>query len=437
MNRRQFLGAMTLPAIPAIAQPPLAPEWSSPEALRAILEAFAGRSDQDAAADARNEDLWREVQQAFTCDRTKINLNNGGCCPSPRVVQEAMSRLLAFSNELPTHNLWQILEPQREPLRQRMARQWGCDPEELAFTRNTSESLETLQFGMQLARGDEVLTTTQDYPRMLTAFEQRERRDGIKLTKIQIPLAHDDDARIVRAFEQAITPRTRMILICHAINLTGQLLPVRAVVAMARSRGIPVIVDGAHTFAHLDFKFADLDCDFFGTSLHKWLYAPHGTGLLYVRKDKIASIWPLMAAPATMDKDIRKFEEIGTHPAANTLAIGEALTFHQGIGARRKQERMYYLRECWTKRLAKQERVRFNTNLDRRFSIGIANVRVEGLDTGKLQAHLWNRHRIWTVGIEHPEFNGLRITPSVHNTLEELERFCEAVEAAIANGIPA
>jgi len=437
VNRRQFLGAMTLPAVPAFAQPPPAPEWSSPESLRAIFDAFAGRSDLDAADDARNEDLWREVQQAFTCDRTKINLNNGGCCPSPRVVQEAMSRLLEFSNDLPTYNLWQVLEPQREPLRQRMARQWGCDPEELAFTRNTSESLQTLQFGLPLERGDEVLTTTQDYPRMLSAFEQRSRRDGIVLKKIQLPLAHDDDALIVRAFEQAITARTRMILICHSINLTGQLLPVRAVVAMARAKHIPVIVDGAHTFAHLDFKFADLDCDFFGTSLHKWLYAPHGTGLLYVRRDKIGSIWPLMAAPQTLDEDIRKFEEIGTHPAANTLAIGEALTFHQGIGARRKQERMYYLRDCWAQRLAKQERVRFNTNLDRRFSIGIANLRVEGIETPKLQAHLWKEHRIWTVAIDHPEFNGLRITPSVHNTLEELERFCEAIEAVIAKGLPA
>jgi selenocysteine lyase/cysteine desulfurase len=428
---------MTLPAIPALAQPLASPEWNSPESLRAVLESFAGRSDEDAAVDARNEDLWREVQQAFTCDRTKINLNNGGCCPSPRVVQEAMSRLLAFSNDIPSHNLWQILEPQREPLRQRMARQWGCDAEELAFTRNTTESLQILQFGLPLERGDEVLTTTQDYPRMLTAFDQRRRRDGIVVKQISIPLAHTDDAQIVRAFEAAITPRTRMLLMCHSINLTGQLLPVRAVVAMARARDIPVIVDGAHTFANLDFKFSDLDCDYFGTSLHKWLYAPHGTGLLYVRKNKIGPIWPLTAAPDTLDEDIRKFEEIGTHPAANTLAVGEALTFHQGIGARRKQERMYYLRDVWTQRLGAQERVRFNTNLDRRFSIGIANVRVEGLDTQALQAYLWKQHRIWTVGIVHPEFNGLRITPSVHNTLEELERFCEAIEHAIANGLPA
>lgn len=436
MNRRQFLGALSLPAATDFSSPGPAPEWSRPEALLSMLEAFRAAGD-DPAQDARNEDLWREVQLAFTGDKTKINLNNGGCCPSPRVVQEAMERLLAFSNDLPTHNLWQILEPQREPLRQRMAKQWKCDPEELAFTRNTSESLQTLQFGLELQRGDEVITTTQDYPRMLTAFEQRGRRDGIVLKKIQIPVPCEAPGLVVQRFEEAITPRTRMILMCHAINLTGQLLPVREVVGMARKRGIPVIVDGAHTFAHLDFTFPDLDCDFFGTSLHKWLYAPHGTGLLYVRRDKIPSVWPLMAAPEAMQADIRKFEEIGTHPAANTLAIAEALTFHQGIGPRRKLERLYYLREVWTRRLGAQPRVRFNTSLDRRHSIGIGNVQVEGLDTVKLQAHLWTKHRIWTTAIVHEEFNGLRITPSVQTTLEELERFCEAIESAIAKGIPA
>ena len=437
MNRRQFLGAMSSSALPAVTPPIPVPEWSRPEALVRMLEALAARGERDPAVDARDEDLWREVQQAFTGDRTKINLNNGGCCPSPRIVQEAMTRLLAFSNDLPTHNLWQVLEPQREPLRERMARQWKCDPEELAFTRNTSESLQTLQFGLPLGRGDEVVTTTQDYPRMLTTFEQRARRDGIVLKKVKIPVPCEDEDLIVRRFEEALTPRTRMLLFSHAINLTGQLMPLRRLVDLGRARGIPVIVDGAHTFANLDFTFDQLDVDFFGTSLHKWLYAPHGTGLLYVRRDKIRSVWPLMAAPESMDANIRKFEEIGTHPAANTLAIGEALTFHQGIGPRRKLERLYYLREVWTTRLSRQERVRFNTSFDRRFSIPIGNVRVEGLDTAKLQAHLWARHRIWTTAIVHDEFHGLRITPSVQTTLEELERFCEAIENAIAKGLPA
>ena len=229
--------------------------------------------------------------------------------------------------------MWRILEPQREPVRQRLARAFGCDGEEIALTRNASEGLQICQFGFDLEPGDEVLTTTQDYGRMITTFKQRERREGIVLRQFDIPVPAEDPAEIVRLFESHITPRTRLILMCHMINLTGQILPVREVVAMGRRHGLPVIVDGAHSFAHFDFEHRDLDCDYYATSLHKWLFAPHGTGMLYVRRNLIADLWPLMAAPEPMSDDIRKFEEIGTHPAANYLAIAEALTFHQGLGA--------------------------------------------------------------------------------------------------------
>ena len=227
--------------------------------------------------------------------------------------------------------MWDILEPQRESVRKRMAREWGVDPEEVAFTRNASESLQTCQFGYDLEPGDEILTSTQDYGRMITTFKQRERREGVVLKQIELPVPAEDVAEVVRRFEEGITDRTRLILMCHMINLTGQILPVREVVAMARARGIPVIVDGAHALAHFQFTIPELECDNYSTSLHKWLFAPHGTGLLWVRRDQISDLWPLMAAPERMDGDIRKFEEIGTHPAANYLAIAEALTFHQGI----------------------------------------------------------------------------------------------------------
>ena len=436
VNRRQFLGAMTLPAIPALAQPPAVSEWSSPESLRAVFETFAGRSDQDAALDARNEDLWREVQQAFTCDRTKINLNNGGCCPSPRVVQEAMARLLEFSNDMPTYNLWQILEPQREPLRQRMARQWGCDPEELAFTRNTSESLETIQFGMRLERGDEVLTTTQDYPRMLTTLRQREKREGLVLKLVKIPIPPKDLNQITAAFEKGITDRTRLILIAHQVNITGQITPVKAVCDMARARGIETIVDGAHSFAQFDFKQKDLGCDYFGTSLHKWLYAPKGTGLLYVKRDKIEKIWPLMAADSKQANDIRKFEEIGTHSAAPKLAIGEALLFHNGIGGKRKEARLRYLSRYWMNRLKDVPKIRFNTSFDPMQSCAIANVQIEGTDPSAVGSYLFAQHKIFTTPIVHEEFQGIRITPNVYTTLGELDRFCGLMETIAQRGLP-
>jgi selenocysteine lyase/cysteine desulfurase len=384
---------------------------------------------------ARDESYWAPIQRAFTVDRSLINFNNGGVSPSPAWVQDAMKRHLDFSNTCPPHAMWRVLEPQREGVRERMALAWGVDPEEIAFTRNASESLQICQFGFDLQPGDEILTTSQDYPRMITTFQQRQRREGVKLVQIDIPVPCEDDGEVVSRFERAITPRTRLILVCHVINLTGQILPVRRVVEMARTRGVPVIVDGAHALAHFPFKLADLGCDYYGTSLHKWLFAPHGTGLLYVRKDKIPGLWPMMAAPEALDADIRKFEEIGTHPAANTLAIGEALTFHEGIGPERKAARLRYLRDLWATRLVKLENVRLHTSLDPRFSCGIATVQIEGIDSKELASWLWSTRRILVTAIDHEQFSGIRVSPSVYSTPEEVDRFCLAMEEAARGGL--
>lgn len=386
-----------------------------------------------AAGDAA---FWRQVQQAFTVDRSLVNLNNGGVSPSPAIVQNAMKRHLDYSNTAPPYTMWRVLEPQREPVRERLARSFGCDPEEVALTRNASEGLQICQLGLDLGAGDEILTTTHDYPRMLTTFRQRERREGITLRQFSIPIPVEDEAEVVRLFESNITPRTRVILMCHIVNITGQILPVKKVVQMARSKGIPVIVDGAHSFAHWGFTQQDLDCDYYATSLHKWLFAPHGTGLLYVRRDRIDSLWPMMAAPEAMDDDIRKFEEIGTHPAANYLAIAEALTFHEGLGADRKAARLVYLRDRWANRLLAHDRVRLHTSLKPGWSCGIATVEIDGVDSVALAKHLWSKHRILTVGIKHDEFQGIRISPSVYTTEEEIDRFGDAMQTVLRSGLP-
>ncbi len=224
---------------------------------------------------------------------------------------------------------------------------------------------------------------------------------------------------------------------CHQINLTGQILPVKGVVQMARRHGIPVIVDGAHAYGQFAFRHDDLDCDYYGTSLHKWLNAPHGTGLLYVRRDKIADLWPLMAAPENQREDIRKFEQIGTHPEANFLAIGDALTFHEGLGDDRKEARLRYLRNYWADRLLQNDRIHLNTSLDPRFSCCLSNVYMDGIDTSGLGTYMWNQHRIIVTPINHAEFTGLRVTPNVCTTLEELDRFCDAMEHVAKNGLPA
>ncbi len=423
-SRRELMGTAAITAIGAAA----------------VLNPFRSRAALAAAADLSPQDerFWFEIQQAFTVDRSIVNLNNGGVSPSPAIVQEAMKRHLDYSNTAPPpYALWQILEPQKEGTRKRLGRAFGCDPEEIAITRNASEGLQTCQFGFDLQRGDEVLTTTQDYPRMLATFDQRARREGIVVKKISIPVPAEEPGEIVELYRKAVTPKTKLILVSHMINLTGQILPVRQLAELGRERSIPVIVDGAHTFAHFEFDQADLGCDYYATSLHKWLFAPHGTGMLYVRRDKIRGLWPLMAAPGEMDADIRKYEEIGTHPAANHLAIAEALTFHEGIGPKAKEERLRFLRDRWANRLLAHGGIKLHTSLKPGLSCGIGTVQIPKVETGKLAQHLWDKHRILVTPIIHPEFEGLRVTPSVYTTLEEIDRFCEVMENVVERGLPA
>ena len=391
------------------------------------------RGPEDIAAD---DDFWVQIGRAFPVDRSLVNLNNGGVSPSTKFALEAQRQHIEFSNHAPSIAMWQILEPRKESVRDRLARHWGVLAEEIAITRNASESLMICQFGIDLARGDHVLTSDQDYPRMLDTFRQRVRREGIVLDLVKLPVPCEDDDEVVRRFEAKITKRTKLILVSHMVNLTGQILPAARVVALGRKHGIPVIVDGAHALAHFAFKISDLDCDYYASSLHKWLFAPIGTGLLYVRKDKIKGLWPLTAANESLDDDIRKFEQIGTHPIAGKLAIAEALTFHQGIGDERKAARLVHLRDTWAKRLAKNERVRLHTSLEKGLACGIATFSVDGVDHAKLRSHLWTKHRILTTAITHEDFTGIRVSPSVYTTKEELNRFCDVVETVIAKGLP-
>jgi isopenicillin-N epimerase len=406
-----------------------------PAASGALASSVAGAARRPVEDLASDELFWREIQSAFTLDRTFVNLNNGYASPSPRVVHEALKRYLDLSNEAPFSYMVQTLEPGIETVRRRIAAEAGCDGEEIAITRNASESLQTAQLGIDLRRGDEVLTTNQDYGRMLTTWDQRARRDGIKVTKLSFPAPPPGGlAELAERVEQAITPNTRIIHICHITNLTGQIFPVRDIARMARARGIKTIIDGAHAFAHFPYKLRELECDYYGVSLHKWLLAPIGTGFLYVRRENIRSTWPLQPAPEALDGDIRKFEEIGTHPAANHNAIAEALTFHQAIGVERRAARMRYLRARWEDRLARLPAVRLMTSRDPAQSCGLALFRVEGLSADAIARRLWEKHRVVVVPIVHPEFEGVRVTPNIYTTLDEIDTFSEAVEQIVRAG---
>lgn len=386
----------------------------------------------DAAAD---EDFWLQIQQAFALDRNIVNLNNGGCSPSPRVVQECLERWQRLSNQAPSYFMWRQLEPEIEHVRSRLARMFGCSPEEVAITRNASEALEICLNGFDLEPGDEILTTNLDYPRMITTIGQRERRDGIKMVQVQVPVVPADHASLLEPIRRAITPRTRLILVSQVSFMNGQIFPIRQITQLGAERKIKVIVDGAHAFAQFPFSQRDLGCEYFGSSLHKWLMAPMGTGLLYVQKGKIEGLWPLMAASAEMSPNIRKFEEIGTHPAANHNAISEAITFNELIGLERKAVRLRELRQRWVNRVRELPGVRFHTNLDPAHSCGLTTVEVLGYKPAALQAWLFEKKGIFTTPIDQPTFRGLRITPNVYTTMDEIDRFAEAMIEAATVGI--
>lgn len=430
-SRRSFVhglaaAGVALPAFPAFRE----------DAFARLFRANTIAGARSAAAIAEDELYWAEIQRAFDADRTMINLNNGGISPTPSHVLEQMIRDLKFTNELPVEHMWRILEPRMASTRRELAKEFGCGEDELAIVRNASEALEIMIYGLDLKRGDEVVVTNQNYGRMITTWQQRERREGIVLKQISFKVPPPSDEYIVEQFRAAITPRTKVIEITHITNLTGQVMPVRQIMELAKPRGIEVFVDGAHAFGQWPMKRDELKVDFYGTSLHKWLHAPIGAGFLYVRKEKIPTLWPLMAAAETQANDVRKYEEIGTHPQANFNAVSAALAFSQGMGLDRKIARLRYLRDRWAKRLmAESDRVKVLTQLGPDKGGAICLFNVDGIDPVKLGGWMLERHRIVSTPIVHPEFSGIRITPSVYTSVHEVDTFTDVVLKAIKSGI--
>ena len=434
VNRRGFLRMAG-----AVGSAAVAFEASALGRVEAAAQSVAGKTAEEVA---RDEFYWREIQLAFKLDRTLINLNNGFTAPMPRVALESVGRYMDMINMLPVHYQGMVAASV-QTIRRRMANEFGCDPEEMALTRGASESLQIVQNGIDLEAGDEVITTEQDYPRMLTTWDQRMRRDGIKVTRLQFPVPATQDF-LYEMFEKAVTPRTKVFHFTHITNLTAQLFPVKRLSRLARSKGIVTIVDGAHALGHFPFKLRDLECDAYGVSLHKWLLAPLGNGCLYVRRDMIPKFWPLQAAPEQQDHDIRKFESIGTHPWAIRAALGESLAFHQAIGAERKAARLRYLTLRWANALKKHPRIRILSELSEPAQCwGVAAVNIEGTDVRQLAKFLYDKYRIVVVplvGGAPPnsvfDYQALRVSPNVYTTLEEIDTFVEAMEDAMNGGVP-
>lgn len=394
-----------------------------------LLRDFPSTSSDSEIA-AQDEAFWSEIARSFTVDRDWLYLNNGGVSPTGGAAFAAQRAHLEYAQGLPSRRLWKEQKPDLETVRFALASHWGAQAEEVALVRNASEGLLILQNGIPLAAGDEVLTTNQDYPRMLNGWQQRAKREGIVLKQISVPVPLREDADLVRAFERAITPRTRLIHLCQVINLTGQLLPVQAVCRMAHARGIRVLVDGAHGFAHFPFQFSDLECDYYATSLHKWLSAPIGTGLLWMRREHIPEVWPLMAAGEGQGNDIRKFEETGTQPLSGLLAIAQALNLHLQLGDERKSARLRFLRDRWLQPALELPGAQLQTALDHR-ACAIATLGFEGCETSDLYRTLLQDHRVVVAPIDHPEVQGLRVSPGLHLHRAEVDRFSHALAATL------
>jgi selenocysteine lyase/cysteine desulfurase len=423
MTTRRSFFQKALGAAGALSLTPLVSQAIS-EDISDALFSLNKLSPIDATTD---EELWARVAQSYTVSPNILNLNNGGVSPQPKVVQDAVDRYYHLSNEAPSYYMWQILDRGREPLRRKLADLAGVSNEELAINRNTTEALGTFTWGIDMNRGDEIVMTKQDYPNMIHAWKQREMREGVKINWINLNLPIENDETVIKAYVDATTSKTKIWHITHLITWTGQILPAARLCAEARKRGIISIVDAAHSFAHLDYKISDLNCDYFGTSLHKWLCAPFGTGLMYVRKPLIEKTWPIFSNDKPLSPDIRKFEALGTRSFAPEQAIGQAIDFHNAIGGKRKQERLHYLKRYWCDAVIKNPRVKLHISLNPEYSCALGTFSIDGMDVGEVSSKLMSDYGIHTTSIKWENVNTVRVTPHVYTTTKDLDRLIEAV----------
>jgi selenocysteine lyase/cysteine desulfurase len=425
--RRAFLKKMGSLSTTATALPLFNPKVSP-----YIKEKLGSWANTDAGNLAKDEKFWEEVRQHYRLPSDYINLENGYYSMTATPVMDAQYQKSQMINLNPSIYMREHKWDDYSKVKKAMADFSGCTPEEMTLCRNTTEALNTIILGLKMEAGDEAIMTNQDYGSMRAAFNQRARRDKIVNKVISLPLHPKNDQEIVDAYEKAISPRTKVMLVSHLINITGQVLPVRAIAEMAHGKGVEVISDSAHALGHLDFKISDLDCDYFGTSLHKWVGAPLGNGMMYIRKDKIEKVWPLFGDDSYADNDIRKFEHWGTRPNAIINSILDALEFQNTIGLDRKQARLRYLKQYWTEQVKDLPGIIINTPFEEERSSGIANVGIKNLSPAELANKLFEDFNIFTVAIDTEAVKGTRVTPHLYTKLEDLDQLVDALKALSA-----
>ncbi len=379
-----------------------------------------------------DEDFWRQIRLAFAPSPTIINLNNGGVSPAPRATMDALDYYNRMCSEAPSYYMWRILDQDREPLRDNLALLGGVPADEVAINRNATESLNTIVFGLPLQAGDEVVLSKYDYPNMINAWKQREIRDGIKLVWVDLKLPSESEAYLVEAYASKFTNKTKLVHVTHIINWSGQILPARAISDAAHARGIEVLIDAAHSFALLDYNIADLGGDYWGTSLHKFLCGPYGSGMMWIKKDKISKIYPLLGSDKPGGDDIRKFESLGTRSFPIEMAIGYSLDMHNLIGSERKQRRLHYLKNYWMEQVKDLPGIKSYTSLDYNWGCAIGNFGIEGKKAADISAKLFEKQKIHTVAIDWEQINGVRVTPNVYTTIDELDKLIKGIKQICA-----
>lgn len=424
-SRRNFIRTATISSLAGITLPSFALKQDSSEII-SKLKSFEHNTIESAIND---EEYWKTIRQGYSVSEEIINLNNGGVSPSPNVVLDSLDKYNRQSCQGPSYYMWRILDKGREPLREKLAALAGVSAEEIAINRNASEAIETIIFGLNLQPGDEVVLCKQDYPNMMNAWRAREKRHGIKLVWLDLELPKEDDDYFVNIYSNAVTDKTKVVHLTHCINWSGQFIPVRKITDAVRAKNAEVefVCDSAHSFCHIDFKIPDLGVDYWGTALHKWLCAPIGSGMLWMKKEKIKNVWPLFANDKPDSEDIRKFEVLGTRSFPIEESIGYAIDFHNAIGIEKKQARLQYLKNYWCEQVRTIPKVKLYTSLKPKYGCGIGTFYIEGMEMKDINAILFDKYKIHTVNIEYEHFKHVRVTPQVYTQLYELDKLVKAI----------
>jgi len=416
MRKRQFIKDVLLTTMAA------------PLGLASMAQSFKLKDKVPATLLAKDEDFWLTIRNQYLLKPDYINLENGYYNFIPQPLLEKLIEHIKEVNYQGSYYMRTVQWDNKKKIAARLAGIAGCLSEEIAITRNATESLDLVIGGFDWKAGDEAVMAIQDYGSMLDMFEQVKNRYGVVTVKVSVPLHPKNDEEIVTLYANAINTKTKVMLISHMINITGQILPVRKICAMAHSKGVQVIVDGAHAFAHSKYRIDELNCDYYAASLHKWLSTPLGAGLLYINKNNIKNLWPLLGDSEKDLTKINRLNHIGTHPVHTDLTINDCIDYYEMIGAERKEARMYFLQNYWTSKVRNLPRIILNTPADSKRSCGIANIGIEGITPGDLAQRLMKEYKVFTVAIDGAEVHGCRICPNVYTTLAELDEFVLAIK---------